>query len=244
MYLGGHLFLFVLLSAAAIVYSEFAAMVRSNGYIPSGVAGAVVCVLVVALTSIAPHSGGIAVAAVFLALALVRGQWMDPPFSPTFMIGWAFTAAGIVYVGGFLAHGLLLRSLPDGRTWGLVALLGTWFDDTGAYLVGRMLGKHRLAPRISPKKTWEGTIGGFICSASMVLLVGRFFHVSLAHSLVLALAIPVAVTFGDLAESALKRGTGSKDAGRLLPGHGGLFDRIDGLMLAMLVTYYYVRLFV
>jgi len=124
----------------------------------------------------------------------------------------------------------------------LFALVITWAADTFAYFIGRAIGKHPLAPHISPKKTWEGSIGGMIGS----LLVAYIFHywltIPIPHLLAMAVLGNIAGQMGDLLESACKRSAGVKDSGGLLPGHGGILDRIDALILCIPVIWYYLVL--
>jgi phosphatidate cytidylyltransferase len=128
----------------------------------------------------------------------------------------------------------------DGPRLLLFALAITWAADTTAYFVGRSLGKHALAPHISPKKTWEGSIGGLVGS----LLVACGFHfwltIPLAHLLAMATVGNIAGQMGDLLESACKRSAGVKDSGALLPGHGGILDRVDAVILCIPVIWYYL----
>lgn len=164
----------------------------------------------------------------------------------------AFFAGLIVLGGGLFAfayltsymqgHGELIA--PDARVWPwmrlniypwiYMALLPTWAADIAAYAVGSLIGRHKLAPRISPGKTWEGTIAGFLAAAIAVWFVGtQVFSPRLPTEILvpLALAIGPAGLVGDLLESALKRAAGVKDSGTILPGHGGVLDRIDSLLL-------------
>ena len=150
--------------------------------------------------------------------------------------------AGPFYIGVPLGLGLLLRDGPDGRDWMLVALLATFSVDTGAYAVGRLIGKHKLAPRISPGKTWEGVVGGLMGG------VGATFELTLIldlpmdtwKALPLGLLIAVAGMSGDLAESWLKRTAGAKESGTLVPGHGGVLDRTDSIITTLVITYFWV----
>lgn len=167
-------------------------------------------------------------------------------------IEWTVTVIGPFYLGWTLARFVLLRELPDGLAWAGAALLGTWAADIGAYFAGRAFGNHKLYPRVSPAKTWEG-VGGGVLLAVVVLAV----WMSLAqgyglvsrpgegwplwsHGAVLGLLVSCAAVIGDLAESFLKRATGLKDAGRVIPGHGGLLDRVDSLVFSVPLVYYYV----
>jgi phosphatidate cytidylyltransferase len=156
-----------------------------------------------------------------------------------------------LYVGGAFACLLSLRGfgiptvqthpfelmLPIGMWWVLVILAGTWSFDTGAYLIGRTWGTHKMTPVLSPKKTWEGIGGGLLFVVPAVIAVTRPLHLAIMSATVLALFIALAATLGDLAESAVKRWAGVKDSGRFLPGHGGLLDRIDSILLVTFVVF-------
>jgi phosphatidate cytidylyltransferase len=151
----------------------------------------------------------------------------------------ATTVLGVAWVGGGLAHFVLLRDLPDGRLLVFTVLLTVFADDTAAFFVGRLIGRHRLAPAISPGKSWEGFIAG-----TLVGIAVTFFAlyeqdvVSTGESLLLGFAITIAAALGDLFESAVKRDLGVKDSGRLLAGHGGVLDRVDSLLWAGPAAYF------
>jgi phosphatidate cytidylyltransferase len=148
-----------------------------------------------------------------------------------------------LYVGWLGQYLHLIRSLPLGRSWTLLLLLVTFASDTAAYAVGRSLGKHRLAPRISPGKTVEGALAGLLGAAVAGGLLAALLHLPLPLAVALAAGavLSVAAQAGDLAESALKRSLKLKDAGMLVPGHGGLLDRLDSLLFAGAVLYYVAR---
>ncbi|GBD10472.1 Phosphatidate cytidylyltransferase [bacterium HR23] len=152
----------------------------------------------------------------------------------------AVTVASALYAGGLLSFALPLRALPLGREWLLFALLTTFAVDTSAYLIGSALGRRGLAPAISPGKTWEGTVGGLVGGVATALALKALLGLPLAWPLVVAfgMAMGVAAQVGDLAESLLKRSAGVKDAGRLLPGHGGVLDRLDSVVFVLPVVYY------
>ena len=124
----------------------------------------------------------------------------------------------------------------------LFALAVTWAADTTAYFIGRAMGKHPLAPHISPKKTWEGSIGGIIGSLLIAYAAKFFLPIALPHLLAMAFLGNIAGQMGDLLESAYKRSAGVKDSGSLLPGHGGVLDRIDAQILCIPVIWYYLVL--
>lgn len=159
-------------------------------------------------------------------------------------IGWAWTIAGILYIGWLLSHLVALRGLDDGRNWVFLALLVNFGSDTAAYFTGRALGRHKLAPNISPSKTWEGAIAGVLGAIIISLLFTIPSPLSLpigyGQAILLGLLVSVFGQLGDLVESLLKRNMGVKDSGKLLPGHGGALDRIDSVVFAGVVVYYYV----
>lgn len=158
--------------------------------------------------------------------------------------GWWVTAC--LYVGVFGAHLVLLRLEPEGQRWLVVLLAATFATDTGAYAVGRTLGRHPFMPRVSPSKTWEGAIGGLVFGtgagiAAMVALDLELSAVARPASFALFAVLPVAAIAGDLLESALKRKMEVKDMSGLLPGHGGLLDRLDSLLVVGVCLYWMVR---
>ncbi|MCX6023348.1 MAG: phosphatidate cytidylyltransferase [Chloroflexi bacterium] len=154
---------------------------------------------------------------------------------------WLWTIGAVLYLPLLLSHYLWLREWPNGAAWVFIALAGTFSTDTGAYLVGRAVGRHRLIPRISPSKTWEGAVGGLAGGAVGTLGVAAAFDLPLGIATVgLGLGVSLAAQIGDLAESYLKRSARVKDAGGLIPGHGGLLDRLDSLVFAGPFVYYYV----
>ena len=140
---------------------------------------------------------------------------------------------GAVYPGLLFGTVVRLRQLPDGLAWLFLTLAVTWLNDTGAYLAGRAYGRRKLYPRISPSKTWEGAAGGLVASIGAALAVkslGWLPQLPWWASVVAGTGAGVLGPLGDLAESMLKRAYGAKDSSRLLPGHGGLLDRIDALL--------------
>jgi phosphatidate cytidylyltransferase len=151
-------------------------------------------------------------------------------------------ALGLVYVFGCWKCAVLLHVRSP--HWLMYALLVNWAGDMGAYYVGRSIGKRRLAERVSPGKTWEGTAGSLVFS---VLVAGAYLMrfipaISVAQIIVLTLVTNAAGQLGDLSESAIKRGAGVKDSGSLLPGHGGMLDRVDSTLFALPVVYAYLAL--
>ncbi len=156
---------------------------------------------------------------------------------------WVWTIAGILYIGWMLSHLVALRGLEWGRNWVFFVLFVTWASDTTAFFTGRKLGRHKLAPSISPGKTWEGSISGIVAAIAMSILffTPTPFQLPLAYwqAIPLSIAVSILGQLGDLTESLLKRNMGVKDSGRLMPGHGGLLDRMDSIIFAGVVVYYF-----
>lgn len=153
--------------------------------------------------------------------------------------GWWLGTVLYVALG---AHLILLRGVDEGREWLIVLLATTFATDTGAYGIGRLFGRHLLWPAVSPKKTWEGCIGGIVAGAVIFIVAHGSFDLGLGHkAAAVALLLPLAAIAGDLLESALKRQMGVKDMSGLLPGHGGLLDRLDSLLVVGVCLYWGVR---
>ncbi|MDQ7028440.1 MAG: phosphatidate cytidylyltransferase [Ardenticatenia bacterium] len=153
---------------------------------------------------------------------------------------WAMTLAGVLYIGWPMSLLVRLRTLPDGLWWIVVVIAATSACDSSAYFVGKWFGRRPFAPKYSPSKTWEGTLGGI----GAALLVVFFLAPSLVglppwRALFLGALIGPAAVLGDLAESMIKRRVGVKDSGALIPGHGGMLDRVDSLIFAVTVIYFF-----
>jgi phosphatidate cytidylyltransferase len=185
----------------------------------------------------------IALTIVTLVVATLRGAPFDKMIASA-----GATILGVLYIPLLGSH---LVSLRTGFNPTLSAHLLSFFflvlmgADAGAYYIGRALGKHKLAPSISPGKTWEGVVGGLVAALAMATLAHFWFfrELPLRYALPLAAVMTVVGILGDLAESALKRGAGAKDAANLLPGHGGLLDRLDSLLFNAPLIYYFARFY-
>ncbi len=152
----------------------------------------------------------------------------------------AMTITAFVYIPFTLAHLILLRQLPNGRSWLFLIMLIVMTNDTAAYYVGSAIGRRRLYPQVSPNKSIEGALGGLTASLLGALLAKFTFFSSLGYgdAVLAALLIGLAGQAGDLFESLLKRSFGVKDSGTVFPGHGGVLDRLDSIIFAAPVTYY------
>jgi phosphatidate cytidylyltransferase len=168
------------------------------------------------------------------------------PSKETAFRNWAWAMAGAFYVGWMLSYWLNLRGLEDGRNWVYLAMFTTFANDTGAFFIGRAWGKRKLSPAISAAKTWEGAIGGLISAILAAVVIAMVLnHISpfdfkYWQIILLGFLVGVFAQLGDLVESLLKRNTGVKESGNLLPGHGGILDRFDSLIFVGAMVYYYI----
>ena len=202
-----------------------------------------------ALTLLAFQEGGFVwvVAGIFatVALSFVLKGLADTKQSATVSVGG--TVLGVVWIGLGLVGLMALRALPDhGRLAAFTVLLAVWAGDTFAFFVGRLVGRHKLAPTISPGKTWEGFVGGTAATifvTFVALYKDRDEFLSIGQALLLGLALAAAAPLGDLFESLLKRDMGVKDSGRLLAGHGGVLDRVDAQLFAAVAGFYVILAF-
>jgi phosphatidate cytidylyltransferase len=158
------------------------------------------------------------------------------------------TLGGVLYLGWIGAYLISLRSLPDGMWWVLLVLPAVWLADGGAYFIGKAFGRHHMSPRLSPKKTWEGYLGGILVATLGSALLAYFWSnlagpgtsVTVLNGAVLGLILSVVTVLGDLGASMVKRQVGVKDSSKILPGHGGVFDRIDSWLWAGVIGYYMI----
>ena len=172
-----------------------------------------------------------------LVLSLISLVFLPRPKES--FISWAWMIAGILYIGWLLSYLVTLR-MEAGSGWVYLALFATFGSDTAAYFIGKAIGRHKLAPRISPGKTWEGAVAGLFGAVIICLLFTLStplqLPISYGQAIFLGVLVSVFGQLGDLAESALKRSTGVKESGSLMPGHGGLLDRMDSVVFAGVVV--------
>ncbi len=188
--------------------------------------------------------GALLAAAVGAVLALLLFALLRPGEAPSAAGRSGLLLLGLAYGPLLLAHLTLLRSLSEeGPAWVFLALAAVWGGDSAAYYAGRRWGRRLLYPAVSPRKTWEGAAAGVAGTLAGVAVTRAWLlpGVPAGHVLALGLAAAVFGQLGDLCESLLKRGAGAKDSGALLPGHGGLLDRLDSLLFVAPLVYYYVR---
>lgn len=250
--LGGPWFAAFVALMVALGLSEFYRMMMDRGMRPSGRLGVFMALILCLLAYTGTPSqtnllftGGLLV--IFCAeLLRSEGQRGIEPM--------AVTLFGILYVGWLSVHLVLLRELPRslgqpyalGASYVLLAFFLTWSCDTAAYGFGLWLGRRRLLPSVSPKKSVEGSIGGFVATIAAAHVARLWFapYLDVFHATLLGAAAGVFAQVGDLAESLLKRVSGSKDASDLIPGHGGVLDRFDSLYFTGPLVYYYLKMIV
>jgi phosphatidate cytidylyltransferase len=239
-WLGGWwLFVLVLVGGLLAMHELTTLMRGARPFVLAGYAGLFLTLLGAELGGVTWFAAGW-LATIFLSFVLYGFSAARPSAIAAF----GATLLGVVWVGGGLAHAILLRDLPDhGRLVALTVLIAVFADDTAAYVFGRALGRHRLAPAISPKKSWEGFVAGTlaaILAAFFALYEERAEFLEVWEAVVLGGVVALAGACGDLFESALKRDVGVKDSGRLLAGHGGMLDRMDSLLWALPAAFYTV----
>lgn len=235
--LGGPYFAALVAVVALLSAYEFYQIVRQAGYRPFLVVG-LALTAVLLLDAYLPQLGAWRWAMAMAVMVPMVWQILQAE-TQGFLTGWALTLAGAVYVGGLMGHLISVRNLPQGLGWLLLTFAGTWVCDSAAYFAGVNLGKHGFFTRISPHKTWEGAIGGFAAGIVVTVVAGHLLGLPLWQDLALGVLLVLGVIFGDLAESLVKRQVGVKDSGALIPGHGGMLDRIDSIMFAGVIVYYF-----
>jgi phosphatidate cytidylyltransferase len=241
-WLGGIWAVLLAVAGAVVGVLEFYHLMEIGGFHPSRMLGIIWLVLLV-LTGWQPDLFP-------LSLILMAGlivTLVNALFQRELPINnWMVTAMGALYLGIMLSQALALRMLPNGMWWLLAAFLMTWANDTFAYFTGVTVGRHKLWPRISPKKTWEGTLAGWVGAAVVGAALVMLTPLSATHSpffgLLLGACCGVLALLGDLSISILKRQVGVKDSGHLFPGHGGILDRMDSLLFVLPFVYQMVLL--
>lgn len=245
-YLGDIFYSVFVLLLAILGIHEYMLMLKHRGYHLPLFIGYVGVSVIIAVIHLGPLLGVNlfypAIIAIFMTLALALLIYFEKAdFAESALIFW-----GIIYLGGLCGYLILLRGLPEGLILTFLLFLGAWCNDTIAYFTGIKWGKRRLAPTISPKKSVEGALCGIVGTALLFFLLAtllpEWIGLTRGGSAIFGLVIAIFGQLGDLVESAMKRKFGVKDAGGLIPGHGGVLDRFDSLLFAAPVLYYYAQL--
>jgi phosphatidate cytidylyltransferase len=242
-------YFFIVLGIVLLGLREFYFLAEQSGY-PCyrglGVLGGALLTISIYMNGLSfgqvtENQGTAAVVFIFFVAIVIRSIQRGP--ADTSLSEWAVTFFGIFYVSWSLSHLLLIRDLrPQGQGASFFLFTLVWVEDTCAWWVGSRWGRHKIAERISPKKSWEGTIAGITGALGVAALFQMTIlrpFVTMTEALLLALCTAVLAFLSDLGESVLKRGAGVKDSSPLLPGHGGILDRFDSLILGAPFFYYF-----
>ena len=237
-WVGGPLLAVVVALAAFVAQIEFAiarGALKNHIAIAGAVCGAALPVLALASEEYVLGGAVATIGIVSTVYTLTKSPKDD-------LENWLWGVGGALYLGGLAAYFVLLREVDNGRDWVFFTLITVWVTDTGAYAVGRAMGKHKLAPAISPGKTIEGSVGSLVVGFVCVFVLNEVLDRGLAaeHWIALGLLLPPIIGIGDLVESAIKRALAVKDSSGLVPGHGGIADRLDSLLFAAPLVFYYV----
>jgi phosphatidate cytidylyltransferase len=240
LWLGGWWLFAAVLVAGLLALHELYSIARTHRpLVLAGFVGLILLLLAAQLEGTAWLTAAV-LATVLIAFVLYGISDARPSAAASF----GTTVLGVVWVGGGLAHAIVLRDLPDhGRTVVFAVALAVFAGDSAAYFLGRSFGRHRMAPTISPKKSWEGFIAGTVAAMLVTFFAlydDRNEFLAIWEALVLGAAVAFASVLGDLFESAIKRDVGVKDSGRLSAGHGGMLDRVDSLLWALPAATYVV----
>ncbi len=244
-YAGGWLLAGVVLLVVIRAAFEAFALLTAAGYRPS----LPVATAIMASFFLAARFPDLQLTGLVLTASLLGSltwQLLRPPQGHPVQ-SWALTLGIALWLGWLASHFVLLRDLSPafglglGTRWLAVVFLVTWANDSAAYFVGKAVGRHHCCPYLSPHKTWEGTIGGWMGGVTATVLLGVWLvDLPWVHGLALGALVATVAPFGDLAKSMIKRQMGVKDFAGLIPGHGGMFDRIDSLLFVVPTIYYYV----
>lgn len=245
--LGGVVYALVAAAILVLAALEFVAMVdlTESGEPPKrawrpgaseiAVVAGIVLVVIGADTGMDEWTGAIvaALGLVFIACTASQSRGLQD---------WLPAVGALMYIGVLGSYLVILRDIPDGADWILLAVVATWGTDTFAYFTGKAIGRHKMAPRISPGKTWEGTAGALVGGLLTIIVLDLLLTLpmSTGDAVLLGLILPAVSVAADLGESMLKRGAGVKDTSELIPGHGGFLDRLDSILFTVPLVYYFV----
>lgn len=251
-YIGGLPFLALILVIFALAAHEYVQIYSLGGHLPARflvIGGTLVLILSRYYNGFA-HTDWLLTIIIFSGMAYHLVSFEKGRAQAA--VDFCTTLGGVLYFGWLGGFFISIQQLPNGRWWFLLAIATTWMVDAGGYVFGKLLGKHPLAPRLSPRKTWEGYWGGFIggvIGGLLVILLWKTFDPASAQDLpyslgmLLGLMLALITPLGDLGESMVKRQFGVKDSSHIIPGHGGVWDRIDSWLWGITIGYYIFAVF-
>jgi phosphatidate cytidylyltransferase len=234
----------LVLVAVVVGQHEFYRMAKARGITPDSVLGMVLGALVVLESYHPVPAGELRYYLAAILLAIMIGRLFSPRPVDGALEDISVTALGVFYVAFLFSFQVAVRMVADGKQWLVFLFFIIWASDIGAYSIGIPFGKHRLYVKVSPKKSVEGFLGALAAAAGMALICRSWFMPSLGvtEAVGIALALAAIGTAGDLVESLIKRAAGVKDSGSIIPGHGGILDRMDSMLFAAPVLYYYLKM--
>ena len=245
-YYGGVAFLILVLGLALFSVNEFYSMMLKKGFSPAYWVGNFFTIFFVCFAAYSlkqnwepAHSAIFTFAAI---VSLISGIFLKREKDT--IVDVAVTQLGMIYIGWFFSYFLFIRNLTEHGGYLFFLMLTIWGNDVVAYLVGKKFGRHKLVPSISHNKTWEGSIAGFLTCIAAAEIFSGIALINGTHAIILGVLTGVVAQLSDLVESLIKRDAGVKDSGVVLPGHGGVLDRIDSFVLTAPLLYYYVVWFI
>ncbi len=242
-YWGGIPFLALVLFLAIIAINEFYNMMRNKDFHPAYWVGNFFTIFFIVFAYLAlKKNWEPAQSAIFTgaALATMIATLFLKQRPKEAIVDIAVTLLGMIYIGWFFSYFLYIRALTERGGYLLFMMVTIWALDTIAYFVGKKFGRHKLWPSVSPKKSIEGAAAGFVFCIIAAGVFGYYAGFEMIHSLILGAIIGIVAQFSDLVESLIKRDAGVKDSSQLVPGHGGMLDRMDSFILAAPIVYYYL----
>ncbi len=247
-YFGGYLYLFYVGAFIALAAWEYIRLFRLANLQPSSVVTIAGTLAIVVARALLPGAAVLVFTALVL-VALTVNLFSYERGRNQAALDFVITVGGLAYLGWIASYMLDLRGLPWGGWWTMFVFPVVWLADSGGYLVGVKYGRHKMFKRLSPGKSWEGyvagIVGGSLSGALFAFAYTRFgpLHVSTGQGFLLGFVLSSLTLFGDLGESLIKRFAEQKDSGTFFPGHGGAFDRIDSLIWAAVIGYFWIRFF-
>jgi phosphatidate cytidylyltransferase len=258
-YFGGWLFFVFVTLLALLSLNEFYSLMNTKGISPSYLVGFLATVFFTWFTTYTlkhpnwePYATGILTTAIIFTFS--AGIFLKRAQNST--VNTSITLLGILYIGWMFSYLILVRELPvpgahilslelaNHGAYLFFLIIAIWAGDTTAYFIGKKFGKRKLSPYISPKKTIEGAVSGLAVSVASAAIFSMMIGMSMVHGIILGVIIGIVGQVGDLAESLIKRDAGVKDSSNLVPGHGGMLDRMDSFILTAPIMYYYITWFV
>jgi phosphatidate cytidylyltransferase len=249
-YFGGPIYVALISLIMALAAWEFVKLFRSGGFQPASslVVGGVL-VLVVA-RAVNGFESAPWMLSLLVILAMTYHLYKFERGRDQAATDFCVSLGGILYLGWLGAYLISLRDLPNGIWWVMLVLPSVWLADSGAYFIGRSLGRHKLSPRLSPKKTWEGYIGGVVVGVLGTALMAALWQIRIGSEMLnpwqgalMGLVIAIITPLGDLGESMIKRQVNVKDSSNLIPGHGGALDRIDSWLWGATIGFHLLTWF-